>query len=514
MKYIWPRSLAGQLTAVLLIILIAAQAVILLILHDERRLALVFAARQEVLSRIVAVVKLMEQAPPELRQAILASASTPGAKFDLSDKPFVTKHGDNGQDGDGHDSNDDESGGDDDRDGDHDDDGVEDHLGRMLSGRLGALLGGRPRDVRISILGGDGDDHGFWQGWREGRPIARLFSGRPFAGRARHHRIRPGSMHAAARGGLAVSLRINNGRWLNAATRVRPPDMAIAVSSVIAMGAAGLILILIAVLMVRRVTRPMARLADAAERLGRGESVAALPEDGPSDIKGTTRAFNAMSERLERFVSDRTRMLAAITHDLRTPITSLRLRAEMLEDEEARRRMLETLEEMQELTEAALDYAREDALREDTRSVDISALIDSLCDDLGNLGQDITFEEAERLVVRCRPAALRRAIRNVAENAIRYGNRAILSLSEDAQRVSVHVDDFGPGIAEAEREKIFEPFVRLEGSRSKETGGIGLGLAIARSVLRSHGGDIDIADRKDGGARFTLWLPKSDRPSR
>ena len=104
---------------------------------------------------------------------------------------------------------------------------------------------------------------------------------------------------------------------------------------------------------------------------------------------------------------------------------------------------------------------------------------------------------------------MRRAIRNVAENAIRYGNRAILSLAENAQRISVYVDDFGPGIPEAEREKIFEPFVRLESSRSKETGGIGLGLAIARSVLRGHGGDIEIEDRREGGARFTLWLPKS-----
>lgn len=498
MKYIWPRSLAGQLTAVLLIILIAAQAVILLILHDERRLALVFAARQEVLSRIVAVVKLMEQAPPELHQAILASASTPGARFQLSDTPVVTAPGEN------------DRGADDDADDDsHNSD--EDTLGQMLAGRLGALLGGGQRDVRVSVFEGENDDLMFR---RDGRPISRMFDSPTKGSRARHHRMRRADMHIARMGGLAVSLRINNGRWLNAATRVPPPDMAIAVSSVIAMGAAGLILILIAVLMVRRVTRPMARLADAAERLGRGESVAALPEDGPSDIKGTTRAFNAMSERLERFVSDRSRMLAAITHDLRTPITSLRLRAEMLEDEEARGRMLETLEEMQELTEAALDYAREDAVREDTRNVDISALIDSLCDDLDNLGQDVTFDEAERLVVRCRPQALRRAIRNVVENAIRYGNRAILSLSEDALRVSVHVDDFGPGIPESEREKIFEPFVRLEASRSKETGGIGLGLAIARSVLRGHGGDIEIEDRDEGGARFTLWLPKSGHANR
>ncbi|MBT3549778.1 MAG: HAMP domain-containing protein [Rhodospirillaceae bacterium] len=494
MKYIWPRSLAGQLTAVLLIILIAAQAVVLIILHDERRLALMFAARQEVLSRIVAVVKLMEEAPPGLHKAILASASTPGARFHLSDTPVVAAHGESGLRAD-------------DDDDDHDSD--EDTLGRILAGRLGTLLGAGQRDVRVSVIEGDDDDQSILRGWREGRPIARMFGGPHADARNMHQRMRPQDMHAARMGGVAVSLRINNGRWLNAATRVPPPDMAIAVSSVIAMGAAGLILILIAVLMVRRVTRPMARLAEAAERLGRGEAVTALPEDGPSDIQGTTRAFNAMTERLERFVSDRARMLAAITHDLRTPITSLRLRAEMVDDEEARTRMLETLEEMQELTEAALDYAREDAVREDTRSVDISALIDSLCDDLQNMGLDISFYEAERLVVRCRPAALRRAIRNVAENAIRYGNRAILSLAENAQRISVYVDDFGPGIPEAEREKIFEPFVRLESSRSKETGGIGLGLAIARSVLRGHGGDIEIEDRREGGARFTLWLPKS-----
>ncbi|NQV54575.1 MAG: HAMP domain-containing protein [Rhodospirillales bacterium] len=488
MRFLWPRSLAGQLTAVLLVILVSAQAVILIILHDERRLALKFAARQYVLTRIVAVVKLMEEAPPNLHGAILASASTPGAEFRVSASPAVAAHKKK-----------------------FDDDDEEDRLSRNLSRRLAAFLGAENRDVRVIVIESEDDDHISIGGWREGRPFARMF-GEPSSrsGDDRHSRMR-NQMHMANTSGLVVSLRLSGGRWLNATTRIPPPDMTIAVSSVIAMGVAGLLLILIAVLMVRRVTRPMVRMAHAAERLGRGEDVSRLPEEGPSDIRGTTRAFNDMRERLERFVTDRSRMLAAITHDIRTPITSLRLRAEMVEDEETRQRMLETLEEMQQMTEAALDYAREDAAKEDTRAVDLGALIDALSEDLKSLGRDVTFEGDGRIVLRCRPAALRRAIRNVVENAVRYGKRAVVSLDETAGKVSVYVDDFGPGIPDGEQDRIFEPFVRLEESRSKDTGGIGLGLAIARSIVRGHGGDIEIENRNEGGARFILWLPKSEK---
>lgn len=198
-------------------------------------------------------------------------------------------------------------------------------------------------------------------------------------------------------------------------------------------------------------------------------------------------------------------MLAAIGHDLRTPITSMRLRSEFVADEETRRKLLATLDEMQTMTEATLTFAREEAMREETRTVDLSALIESLCADLSDLGWDVTFRNGERIAYRCRPDALRRAVRNLIENAVRYGQRARVFLASTDNAIEVAVEDDGPGIAEQEFERVFAPFVRLENSRNRETGGVGLGLAIARSIVRGHGGDITLAN--GGGLHATIRLP-------
>jgi signal transduction histidine kinase len=267
----------------------------------------------------------------------------------------------------------------------------------------------------------------------------------------------------------------------------------------------------IVVLMIRRMTRPMADLAAAAERLGRGEAVPPVPERGPEDVRQTTRAFNRMHGRLQRFVQDRTRMLAAISHDLRTPLTSLRLRAEFVDDEETRAKILEALDEMERMTEATLAFAREEARREDTRTVDLAALVDSLCEDLRDLGMDVSYGGPPSLLYPCRSMSLKRAVRNLIENAVTYGKRARVTLTRDEQEMRIVIDDDGPGIPEADFERVFAPFVRLEESRSQETGGIGLGMAIARSIVRGHGGDITLANRAEGGLRVAIHLPRVDQ---
>jgi signal transduction histidine kinase len=251
----------------------------------------------------------------------------------------------------------------------------------------------------------------------------------------------------------------------------------------------------------------MRRLAEVADGLGRGEAVEPLPEAGPEEVRRTARAFNEMQRRLRRFVEDRTRMLAAIGHDLRTPITSLRLRAELLEDEEARSRILATLDEMQRMIEATLAFAREEASREATRTVDLGALVESVCVDLADLGLDTAYEPGPRLACACRPDSLRRAVRNLVENAARYGRRARVTALRQGAELVVRVDDDGPGIPPEALERVFAPFVRLEESRSSETGGVGLGLAIARTIARAHGGDVRLANRPEGGLRAELALP-------
>ena len=263
----------------------------------------------------------------------------------------------------------------------------------------------------------------------------------------------------------------------------------------------------VAVFTARRLAKPMRALAAAAGRLGRGEAVDDLPEAGTVETRETVRAFNLMRARLDRYVRHRTAMLAAVSHDLRTPVTSLRLHAEFVEDAETRAKILAALDEMQRMTEDALAFIREDMQREETRTVDLHALVDSVAADLAELGRDITVAESGRTLVACRPAALRRALRNLLENAAAYGGRATVGIERDDAQTCVVVEDEGPGIPEADLERVFEPFVRLEASRSRDTGGSGLGLAIARSIVRGHGGDIVLTNRAEGGLRATVALP-------
>jgi signal transduction histidine kinase len=254
-------------------------------------------------------------------------------------------------------------------------------------------------------------------------------------------------------------------------------------------------------------SRPLRRLATAADRLGRGESFAPLPETGPDETRHANAAFNRMRERLDRYIRDRTAMLAAIAHDLRTPITSLRLRAEFIEDEEAKAKILETLAEMQAMAEAVLAFARGDAESEETRATDIAALVESIVDDVAESGRDATFADSPPVVRRCRPFALRRAIANLIDNATFYGGRARARVETDKDEVRIIVDDDGPGVPASDLERVFDPFVRLEGSRSRETGGAGLGLAISRGILRAHGGDVTLQNRPGGGLRAIATLP-------
>jgi signal transduction histidine kinase len=264
-----------------------------------------------------------------------------------------------------------------------------------------------------------------------------------------------------------------------------------------------------ALLVARRIVRPMRALADAAVKVGRGETIGPLPETGPDEARRSARAFNEMRERLDRFVRDRTQMLAAISHDLRTPITSLRLRAELLDDPEMRERMIETIEEMQNMTEATLAFVRADQAEEETKPIELAALVDSLADDLVELGNKVEVIEEARPVVRGRSVALRRAIRNIIENAVRYGEVARVTVTADPAQAEAHivVEDDGPGLPDEDLERVFEPFVRGETSRSRETGGLGLGLAIARSIMRSHGGDVRLENRDGKGLRAVLTLP-------
>ncbi|WP_376090443.1 ATP-binding protein [Roseomonas sp. CCTCC AB2023176] len=327
-------------------------------------------------------------------------------------------------------------------------------------------------------------------------------------------RFRPREVQAGMRfGTLYVALRLPDGPWLNLKIHMPPPrpwHSETFLASFALMTIAAAILIVWAT---RRLTRPVRDLAAAANALGRDVNAPPLPEDGPREVATAAHAFNTMAERIRRFVGDRTQMLAAIGHDLRTPITRLKLRAEFMEDDEQRAKMLADLEEMEAMVNATLAFARDDAAAEPSVPLDLAALCRTVVDEASDAhpdlaAEDVAYEGPERLTVRGRPVALKRAVANLVSNALSYGNAARLRLEPPSGgAIRLLVDDDGPGIPEESREAVFQPFRRLEASRNKETGGVGLGLPIVRNIVRAHGGDVSLRNRDGGGLRAEVVLP-------
>jgi signal transduction histidine kinase len=256
-----------------------------------------------------------------------------------------------------------------------------------------------------------------------------------------------------------------------------------------------------------RFAKPLENLTAAATALRRGEPFPEVPESGPQVLRAATRSFNAMSQRLTATLENQRSIMTAVAHDLRTPIASMRLRAEFVADEEERARLRETLDDMQTMTEAVLSAARADRTGETARPVDLTALVESLADDMKETGGDIVFEPGAAVRCVCRTNEVRRAVRNLIENALRYGARARVAVGLEREFAVVSVDDDGPGIPAGDMDRVFEPFVRLEASRSAQTGGYGLGLAITRWIARGHGGDVFLRNRQEGGLSAVVRLP-------
>jgi signal transduction histidine kinase len=256
-------------------------------------------------------------------------------------------------------------------------------------------------------------------------------------------------------------------------------------------------------------TAPLAALAAAAERLGRDVDAPPLPETGSAEIRGASHAFNTMQTRLRRLVDNRTQMLAAISHDLRTQLMLLRLRAETVEGTDERDKLLATIGEMDGMLTATLSFARDDAANEARRRSDLGALLASIVDDMADAGLPVTLvQNAEAVILECKPQALRRAIINLIDNAVKYGGSAHATLAATSEVIEIRIDDTGPGIPEDECARVTQPFYRLEDSRSRQTGGMGLGLAIAASVIEAHGGELRLANRESGGLSASIVLPR------
>ncbi len=317
---------------------------------------------------------------------------------------------------------------------------------------------------------------------------------------------------------IVIGMRLpDGGQWLNvdvAVAPMRPWHSPTFLTAFALMTLAAAILTLWAV---RRLTAPVRTLAAAAEALGRDVNAPPLPEDGPSEVATAAAAFNTMAARIRRFVQDRTELLTAIGHDLRTPITRLKLRTEFIEDDEQRNKMLADLEELEAMVSATLAFGRDAAATEPVYPLDLAELLRTLLDETGDarpsVADKLSYEGPAHVTVRARPMALKRALANLVSNAVQYGGGATVrlvppvSVGAAGTMVTVEIEDSGPGIPAHELERVFEPFHRGEPSRSRETGGVGLGLPIARNILRAHGGDVTMTNRPTGGAKATVTLP-------
>ncbi len=307
---------------------------------------------------------------------------------------------------------------------------------------------------------------------------------------------------------MLISLSLPDGQWLNVTVTIRKPGtfwgLRFGLSLVVMLAA----VLLLSGLVAYNLTKPLAVFASAAQRLGVDVRAPPLPVTGPAEIRQASGAFNEMQDRIRRFVEDRTQMIAAIAHDLGTPIARLRLRSEYVEDAEQHDKMLADLDDMEKMVFSTLAFARDDADAEPSTRVDLRILLQRICNDATDTGQEITLQIEDTAVpFTCRPATLRRALGNLVDNAAKYGQQAQVSCIQRANVIEIIIKDQGPGIPLARQEDVFKPFQRLERSRSRDTGGTGLGLTVARTIIRAHGGDIQLNNRAGGGLKVTVKLP-------
>jgi signal transduction histidine kinase len=313
-------------------------------------------------------------------------------------------------------------------------------------------------------------------------------------------------------GRVLIGMHLPDGEWLNVSGEVeplRPWHSPTFLTAFVLMTIAAAALTLWAV---RRLTEPVRTLAAAAEALGRDVNAPPLPEGGPSEVATAAIAFNTMAARIRRFVQDRTELLTAIGHDLRTPITRLKLRAEFVEDEEQRGKILADLEELEAMVAATLAFGRDARTTEPVSSLDLAELLRTIIDEAGDARPDVldrlNYDGPAHMTVRARSLSLKRVFVNLVANAVNYGGSAMVRLLvPDHRLVVVEIEDDGPGIGPVDLERAFEPFHRGEPSRNRETGGVGLGLPIARNIMRAHGGDVTLSNRPSGGLKATVTLP-------
>jgi signal transduction histidine kinase len=467
MTRLLPSTLFGRLVLILLGGLLLAQLVGAAILLRARATALYETSGRYAVQRVAGIVHVLDELSTDQRGLILpamnsaglrvAFTAAPGREPAPSEDGFATTH---------------------------------------LRAALHRALG-EERDVRIAVIAAEAvpavlqgplPPH---MGHMMASPHMGFFGGPP---------IRNGS--------FLVQAQLRDGNWVSIAHQLPEEEFAWPVKLLLTLAVLLVSVVALSLIAVRWVTRPLALLGRAADELGRDIQRPPLDESGPLEVRRAAQAFNTMQARLARFLRDRAHLLAAVSHDLKTPITRLRLRAELLENPELKAKFVHDLDEMEAMVRTTLDFLRDVNAHEPVQPVDVNALIESLQADADELGQQVQIDGSAASPYAGRPLALQRCLRNLIDNAVKYGKRATVHVNDGAARLQIIVADEGPGIPEQQLEQVFEPFFRLEPSRSRETGGVGLGLSIARDIARAHGGDLLLRNRASRGLEAVLTLPR------
>lgn len=470
-----PRSLFGRLVAVLLAGLVVTQLASFAIHMQERRELLAESSGIQAAQRIADIVRLLDPLGAAERAKLASILSAPPMAIQMGPQPMPAA--------------------------------PEDADRQARTALFGAMLRrtlGQEYPVQVAVTQFPGVP-GAVPG-----PLRHMGPGMgPGMGRGPGAN-RPGGMGYFARPALSLvaQVRLRDGTLVTFDSRqpASAESLPYRLLASLAVLLAGVVLV--SLLAVRWATRPLNTLADAAEELGRDIQRPPLPEAGPVEVRRAARAFNTMQSRLARFIGDRTRIFAAMSHDLKTPITRLRLRAELLDDPTVRAKFAADLADMESMVGSTLDFLRGLESAEPARPIDVAALLESLQADFSEGGAKVSVEAEGLRPYPGRAQALKRCLANLVENAVKYGGAAKVTALDDADRLEIRIRDEGPGIAAAELDRVFDPFYRVEASRNRETGGTGLGLTIARSIARGHGGDVVLRNHPDGGLEATLTLPR------
>ncbi|WP_017902794.1 ATP-binding protein [Pseudomonas asplenii] len=459
---LWPGSLFGRLVLILVTGMLAAQILTSSIWYDVRHSQVLEIPSRLIATRLANIVRL-SHLDPHRADSLIELIDSPNFRLTLSEQAsgIPGRLSEKDQD-------------------------TERLLNKVLSEKTGYSQ--TLRLLQVSVVDQQGQIAG----------LSTLFGARPAIGR------------------FLIDLRLPDGRWLlveaseeQGWTSTSPLDllfdyvMRIYLLRII-------VVVIIALLAVRLAIRPLNALAKAAEALGRDIRRPPLPLDGPTEVRRAAQAFNVMQQQLIASIAERTRFLAAISHDLRSPITRLRLRTELLEDNQVKERFRTDLEDMEHMVSSTLDFVSSGEVNEERQSIDINALLRSLQADLEDIGEPISVEGRAQRPLPGYARSLKRCVQNLLENAVRYGREVVVRIEDESQHLRIIIRDRGPGVPEALLEQVVEPFYRVEGSRNAKTGGYGLGLSIAHTIAAAHGGRMTLRNRQGGGLEVTLAFERRE----